>query len=449
MTTRVIVLGIAGILGSGCLADPLEGSQSAAEDGTRVEVMLVPIDDGASVSDGAEAFDDGLPTTESLDELAGGDGAFIIGVSDGWGIALVPTNLTDDAADVAADALDPAGDPDAVPQDQEDPWRADEPGAPAACAADCDEWCTTTLDMCEGDGAGCDCSAGSDFDPPENPDDPDAPACAADCDEWCTTTLELCAGDGYAECDCYGDGGYDDGGEPEPACVWDCSEWCESSLELCDGDGWEVCADACDWAEASALPPSASAGGWVAPIVVGGIAIVIVLTDYEVQQALDRGESLPSAVGGTYSRRAREIMERLRDLRGEIGQITDDARRPCADLLTRRGYRERAEVAAGDRISIGICMQDVLTVWPRNLTIRAGGQASASAWFSNLGSGLRTVLTRDATVGWTEAGEPKSAVVPEGGGTFVNLPLGAGSFGMTVAVPRDDSSTNISVTVVR
>ncbi len=94
-------------------------------------------------------------------------------------------------------------------------------------------------------------------------------------------------------------------------------------------------------------------------------------------------------------------------------------------------------------------MQDVLTVWPRDLTIRAEGRATARVGFENLGSGLRTVLTRDATVGWTEAGESRSVVVPEGGGTLVNLPLGSGSFGMTVAVPRDDSSTNLSVTVVR
>ena len=124
MTTRILGLGIAGLLGVGCLSDPLEGSHSAAEEGTRVEVMLVPLDDGADLSQGAEAFDAEMPTTESLEDLARGGGAYVVGVADGWGIALVPTNLTDDAL-AAADTREPDWNPDGTDQDAE-PWQ-DEP----------------------------------------------------------------------------------------------------------------------------------------------------------------------------------------------------------------------------------------------------------------------------------------------------------------------------------
>lgn len=464
MTTRAIVLGIAALLGPGCIADPLEGAGNAAVEGTRVEVMLVPLDQGATVSDGAAAFDDGVSTTDSLDELVRGDGVYVVGVADGWGIALVPAGLTDDATNAADGA--PAGDEDglprddegAIPRDDEDPRdddqdaRYDDEGDAGSCAADCDEWCATVLDLCEGDGAvSCDCYAADEYegDDADDLDEQGDAACAADCDEWCATTLDLCGGDGYVECSCADvDDGYDEP-EEEPACAWDCTEWCDGALDLCDGDGWELCADSCDYAEAGALPPSASAGGWVAPLVVGGVALVIVMTDPQVQAALDRGESIGSAVGGTYGRRAEEIMRRLRQLRDDVGELTADARRPCADLLARRGYSERATFAAGDSIRVGICMQDVLTVWPRDLTIRAGGQGTADVTFANLGSGFRTVTSRDATVGWTEAGEDRSVVVSEGGGTVVTLPLGAGSFRLSVAVPRDDSATNVAVTVAR
>ena len=448
MATRTTWLLLAGLAGQACLADPLEGTGRGAEDGTRVEVMLVPLDEGASVSEGAAAFDDQLPTTESLEDLARGNGAFVVGVADGWGLALVPTSLTDSAAAAAANSDDSgegaAGQEDRGGEPRPDPEDSPETDAPGACAADCDEWCSTTLDLCgDHDAASCDCSTDDAYGAPGADDE--EPACAWDCDEWCTTTLEHCGGDGATSCDC-ADDGYAD--PEEPACTWDCDEWCTTWTEYCGGDGAEACGDTCAWTEARPLPASASAGGWVAPIVVGGVALVIVLTDYDVQTALDRGESIGDAVGGVYGRRAREIMQRLRQVSRETGQIVDDAQRPCADLLTRRGFREQAEVDAGRLLIVGICSQDQLTVWPQSITVRAGRFGSTGFTFSNLGSGLRTVLTRDATVSWTEQGSQRSVVVPEGSGVQSALPIAAGSsFEMTVAVPRDSSSTRISVTV--
>jgi hypothetical protein len=454
-------LAIAVLSVSGCFTDSLEGSRAAAEDGTRVQVMLVPIDEGASIGEGAGAFDDGVATTESLAELERGGGAFVVGVVDGYGIALVPEALTDDAADP---------DREVDPRDG-DPARDLDGDDTTSCASDCAVWCTTTLDLCDGDGAAtCDCSEIDNADPEgdASPDDgsgegdgsdeydgydeyddsDEQSSCTWSCDEWCVTTLDLCDGDGWELCDCGAGGGdeYDDG--DVPACAWDCTEWCDGSLELCDGDGWELCADACAWSEARGLPPSASAGAWVTPVVVAGVALVIVLTDPEVQAALDRGESIGSAVGGTYGRRADMIMERLRQVRRDVGEITADAQRPCADLLARSGYRETLDTNAGETIRVGICMQDRLTVWPSRLTVRAGDQSSVSLSFSNLGSGLRTVLARDATVGWSSDGRNESVTVEEGSATRVTLPLNLSSRTYTVAVPRDGTSTPVTVNIV-
>ena len=435
MATKAWWLGIAGLVGQGCLGDALEGSHGAAQEGTRVEVMLIPIDEGAAVSEGSDAFDDALPTTESLDDLARGRGAFVVGVADGWGIALVPTPLTDEAAD----ALDSERDLGAY----DDPYQADEP---SSCAGDCGVWCTTTLDLCNGDGFDlCDCTTDDAFDDPQQ-----ELGCTWDCQQWCVTTLDHCGGDGFDLCDCTDDGAY---AEPEePACTWDCDEWCTTTLDLCDGDGWEICGDTCGWYEAQALPPSPSAGVWTVPLVIGGVTLVLVLTDPEVQLAVERGESIGSAVGGVYGRRAEVIMERLRQIARDMGAMSDDAQLPCTELLAREGYSQQLEVAAGPSplLRIGICSQDQLTVWPSEITVQSSAASAAlEVRFDNFGSGFRTLFSRDAKVTWVgDDGRDTSLTVPEGSNAWQTWELASGdTLPLRVGIPRDYSNTRVSISL--
>jgi hypothetical protein len=140
-----------------------------------VEVLLVPFDVGATLYEGADAFDATVATTDSLEELVAGRGAFVTGVADGYGIALVPVALTDDVQTAVAD------EPDLVP---EEPL--------ASCASDCVTWCATTLDACDGLPI-CDCTI-----PADEPEE--AASCTWDCAEWCSSPLEYCGDDAWDAC---------------------------------------------------------------------------------------------------------------------------------------------------------------------------------------------------------------------------------------------------------
>lgn len=326
MRVRQVWLAIAALTGAGCVGTSQEGSGVAAREGAQVEVMLVPFDPGATLAEGADAFDAYVATTNSLTELADGRGAFVIGVADGEGIALVPLALTEEVA-TAEDA-------------------------------------ETSL-------------------PPLD----EVPACTSDCNEWCATSLAHCDGDGFELCDCGGDPGLDD---PPVTCTTDCAEWCTSTLEYCGEDGWAVCADSCDWAEARPLPASGFAAEWTAATVVDGVALMIGLSDPRAREALGRAQLIGPQVGGTYGRQADQVLLRLLDAAGRAGLGADDPTQSCGQRLLDRGYRPTLSTSARDTIRVGICQQNGLEVWPQSIGVSTGGANGARFVFEHLTPGAGT-----------------------------------------------------------
>ncbi len=381
MRVREAWLAFAALTGAGCVGTSQEGSGVAALEGVQVEVMMVPFDQGATLAEGAEAFDAHVATTDSLTELADGRGAFVIGVADGEGIALVPLAMTEEVATA--------------------------------------EGVETDL-------------------PPAN----EELACTSDCDEWCTTSLDHCGGDGFALCDC----GSDDAGIDDlPAiCTSDCAEWCTSTLEYCGEDGWAVCADSCDWAEARPVPASGFAAEWTAPTVVDGVALAIGLSDARAREALGRAQLIGPRVGGTYGRQADQVLLRLLDAAARSGLGADDPTLSCGQRLLNRGYRPTLSTTARDTIRVGICQQNGLEVWPQSIGLSTGGSTGARFVFEHLTPGAGTTAS-DVTIRWGQAG---AAGVAPGRSVTVDAPLDpAVGLPLEVVVPRTGSTTRVRVTL--
>jgi hypothetical protein len=374
-----------------CGLGPTEGSKLAARQGATVEVLLVAFDSGATLAEGAGAFDATVATTDSLEGLALGRGAFVIAVADGAGVALVPLDLTDDVQLATGDAVD------AAPVDEELPV------APASCARDCAEWCSTLLDLCDGDGS--------------------------------------------ASCDCSGD-------EPAPeeeiaTCTWDCDEWCVSPVEWCGQDGWAECADLCEAADARPVPPSAFAGQWSAPTIVDGVSLAIGVTDPVARDALSRSQPIGRQVGGAYGRQADEVLARLLEAVAGAGVIRDDPSLSCGQRLLNRGYRPTQSFASGETVRVGICQNDGLEVWPMSIGLKAASATRARFVFEHLplGTGTSAPSGSDVVAWWGDTG---TATVPAGRSTAAELPIDPGvAFPLDVFVPRTGNTTRVRVTVQR
>lgn len=410
-----------GLLAAGCLEAPTEGSGRRAQEGTFVEVMLLPFDRGATLAEGAGAFDAEVPTTDSLAELADGRGVFVIGVADGLGIALVPRGFADEvaSADPEQDAEVPSGD-------------VSSPEEPASCASDCGTWCVSSLAACDGlDVQGCDCWVD------------DAPACASDCRSWCDSSLVACDGLDVELCDCT----VEPADEDPQTCTWDCAEWCTSSLDYCGEDGEADCADSCGSFEAQPVPASAFAAEWTAPTVVDGVTLVVGLTDPRARDALGRGQPIGSQVGGTYGRQADQVLLRLLDAVVRSGVGTDDPTLSCGQRLLNRGYPVTASTSASETIRVGICQKDgAIEVWPVSIGIIPGFKSSARFVFEQLVPGTGT----PSSDVWVQLGQAAAQPVAPGRSVPLDARLDQGpAIPLEVRAPRSGATTRVPVAVQR